>query len=259
MTGSLDNARAALLLFESRKVKSIRKYIIHIIGEERYNFFKYLKPLLGSESTRHKIAPQTLLLQSILGEEGQSEAEKMLFKLSNSNEVDFFTFENIRSLSQVLEKLNFTPELQSEDMEKVRHHLNEIALEYDYFITLVHLDVSQLKEYRDCLELIIEKFGAPLSLIKDFEINLYDTYIYRKFSDAIERDDFSDVKNVFLNWPFTNRPPKEELFLNNLSDILEIYDGDYQRKYPDIKKSPLWYFLQEINIADKFSEADFSD
>ena len=200
--GEVGKAKAALVLFEARKIDKAVKYLSWQLGP-RFDFLFSLRPVLQGGAYFHNLDKRkdqiiaSDLLASLFGTRPFiSKAKSFDLALARETGLDsFFDLDNIRRLYKSLEE---DANLKLSEDEK-KGFVN--VLDIFPFDKINNLKVDDFFEFVEKLSFIAKKLEIPD--LENFALNRSPYhYFASKIYVALKSGDFSEAIEFFKRWPY---------------------------------------------------------
>ncbi len=235
----LDEAKAAIVLFKLKEIDKVEKYLKYKVGEDQYDAYQSLKPLiLGkpffkiiAEMKEEAFTPERKAAFSE-GKEIVTDFDWLLHRYVKENEIGtFFSSENLTKLLKALEKNRL--KLSDEDREQIEKSVEQEDL-------FVPMGLRKLEE-GERLEGMYKLGEALWSIGDKTGLDVFKRTIGKKIfmlsvsvlEDCIRRENFSELNNFFEKFKLLEKYFKDysDLIIKfAISDYLKYHSEKYDKK-----------------------------
>jgi len=246
----LKETKGALILFRSEKINSVEKFIRHKIGNEKYDAYKLLQPLIcggcyfrNLEQAHDSIFTRENMNFFIEGKIEFGIAEMLIRKYVDlAGTGSFFNPQNIEKLIGVLENSDF----KLDESEKTA-----VAKSLDKGIRGSRLGMDNADKFMDYAHKI-SKIGEMLD-IDGFEGVIEDlagNFILENFNDSVKKDNYDDMEKIHKKFPNVD----SFILLAGSKRIFDLYSRFHQKQYSieTLKDSNFGKFIEKVGLAEEF-------
>jgi hypothetical protein len=259
--GIVDKAKAAIILFKPDQLNKIERQLD--CDHPTYKIFKAMQPLIAdtyfesvnSKIRRYRSDPDREFIVDMFGRDAINESYDVIDMLDVRNRPsNFFRNDNISSLAEALNDSESRVGLDDSDKLAIKDGLKNF--DWDAFSDLLDSDrdlkqVDGLQNWYQNLKRISDYFEIPE--LMDMGEFLVGTFVIREYNQAIKKDDFSTIEDIYSRWQGDKTPLDTTLIAVYHDLLLRDYRAELGKKYDanTIKESEFWKLLQKFGLDRK--------
>lgn len=236
--GMEGKGKFALILFGSKEIHKVKRYVKYLVGEENYDIAKILRPVVSKE--------QSYMFEEIQhwGKPGGNSPPIPFFDESEDFYSDirekagsetkmFFNFGGLKKLNELLDQKE--KEGDKEDLEKIKELVSKSVGFHPSQLLNANpdlLDINNMLEYDTQLKKLVNLLSS--SDIEELRKGLFKEFL----EEAIEKEGFSNLKKIFQDDFDASRKLEIEGYLLDVILVLYHSEGSFKLKE----------FLNSINL-----------
>jgi len=240
-----EEAKGSVILFKYNNIRKAEKYIKHKVGEEKYDFYKRIKPLICNGSyfidqdkyfNEHIIdkAMEKFINNDLNIFDDDKTIELMKNYLEKNELASFYRLDNLKNVIAYLEKNNI---LDNKDKDNIFNSIKNSGT--NDFIKIVDYNKLNFEKLQDLIKNI--KDLGKITEIDDFEYISYGVkrfYILNLFIKCLGGGNYQEIENIYKDWPY-----EKKYFIEGVKDGYDKFKNNIH-----IDKLKLFGFLDKINI-----------
>lgn len=227
--GESEQAKGALILFKPEQMEKIEKYFKHRYGQEKYDIYTKLKPLIcggsyfkGLDRLQEYYEEKSVAHKGVKADSAIAKKGELVKALVDNEGLGFFyQLDNLKELTKMLDAHPIV--LQEKDKEKIAQTLRKKDLAYE-------VNFEELMELDGYFKKLADKLAIP-ELRSFIENRVASYFIYFNLLKGIEHKDFQDFEEIYKKWPFDKDLFRSSLlaYCRNIMDSLT--DSETNEKF----------------------------
>ncbi|MFH0857070.1 MAG: hypothetical protein V1860_04185 [bacterium] len=228
--GESEQAKGALILFKPEQMEKIEKYFKHRYGQEKYDIYTKLKPLIcGGNYFKGFNRLQEYYKEEGLAEQKRGGANSAIAKkgelikdlFGNDGLESFYQLDNLKKLTRMLDAHPIV--LQEKDKEKIARTLRVKDIGYK-------VNLEELMELDGYFKKLADKLSIP-ELRSFIEYRAASYFIYFNLLNGIGHKNFQDFEESYKKWSFDKDLFRSSI-LNHSTDIMgRLTDSETIEKF----------------------------